>query len=165
MLNWPLVPQDQVHFLIKACEADLERMASPEEATKIGRLFIGMFPRAQPVNPEAYVLGLTGLLCAFPWSIVQEHLIKPPHGMVFSLTGKFTDAAPSLAMVKEWLDRALGGRTGLLRKAKWIERERERRRKVAEEDRIFTEKKSKDVAVMMRELADRIQATGNRDAL
>lgn len=133
VLNGALVPAEDCRLMIAAVEADLENRANPEQAVEIARDLLGAFGRIEAHDPDRFVQAIAATICNFPLSIARE-LADPVRG----LPSQQKRAPNSPAEVRDWCERLLQARKQLKWKAIAIQKERQRREKLAAEDAVFS---------------------------
>jgi hypothetical protein len=117
-----LVPADECRALIDSA-ARLPANTAPDDASRMARTMIGVYPRADVLDPETYVTAIAGTLAQFPPHVSQK-VADPINGLPGRL--KFL---PRVAEVREACEAEAQRQRTIVARARWMIQEHEARAK------------------------------------
>lgn len=106
--QWTPSRQLSIPAQAEASKAALRLPVSQEEAARLGKQLIGLWPHANPPNPQAYSLGITRTLQKYPLGVVEE-CCDPAAGLAST-----REYIPTVAAVTEWCERRVKRHQGAI---------------------------------------------------
>jgi hypothetical protein len=97
--RWTPSTQLSVAQQAEASKTALALRASQADAARLGKQLIGLWPHANPPNPQAYSLGITKTLEKYPLGVAEE-CCDPAIGLA-----SIREFSPTPASITEWCDR------------------------------------------------------------
>ena len=116
------MPADECRALLDSAAA-LPATTPADDASAMARTMIGVYPRADVMDPATYVTAVAGTLAAFP-PHVSRKVADPIHGLPSRL--KFL---PRVAEVREACEAEAQRQRTILARARWMLQEHEARAK------------------------------------
>lgn len=107
-LQWTHSTELSVAQQAQASKVALSQRTSQEDAAKLGKQLIGLWPHANPPNPQAYSLGITKTLQKFPLGVAEE-CCDPTVGLAAT-----REYVPTVAAVTEWCERRVKRHQGAI---------------------------------------------------
>lgn len=126
-LNCALMTREECSTLITATSEEPNCEAKP--AAEMGRQLLGFFRKVEFEDSHSFAVALAGLFCRYPEGIGRK--VCDP---VCGLPGRLR-FPPSLAEVREELERHMAKRRAIAYRARWMIEEHARRDEEAERER------------------------------
>ena len=146
-----LLPAAECRAVIAAAER-LPELTTSDAAAGLARTMIGVYPRAEVMDPDTYVTAVAGTLAQYPPHVSQK-VASPITGLPSKQ--KFL---PRIAEVREACEEEHRRQKTIVLKAKWMLQEHEKRERERREAENFKPADPAKVDEMVKEITARLSA-------